>query len=412
MPATRSPAWTSQEIAILSDVYPREGLNAAADALADRSWHAIKQRAHKLGLRSPVLSDAPTAVLAGEQLEEAIRLREVEGWSLARIAAMIGGSEAGVCNAILIALCPRKGFTPAQRDDTGRLTPEGLERLRYMLRKGLKGVDIQLRLGVSAGRVALERRRYQAELKAGRKVPLPPPGAGEAYSGVKLARPQIQEVERLLREGFGAKKVTERTGVSNTSVGRIRNRLIKRLARKGEALTGCDRKGRRQGTLRESLAYIHPEQLAAFRDLLLAGVPVSSAAAETGIGGKSAHEAKHDFAAELATIGEVLPTPEWRSPEGKARARAARWLPKGKLRRFRQLIHEHGYAQARALLIGEIEAERLAVEEARRAERSRPKTFEEQLAMVARGEARLVANIPLRRPDYAGTLGGIATAAL
>ena len=46
-------------------------------------------------------------------------------------------------------------------------------------------------------------------------------------------------------QGLGSKKITERTGVSNTQVGRIRNRLIKRLGRKGECLPGCDRDGRR-----------------------------------------------------------------------------------------------------------------------------------------------------------------------
>lgn len=412
MPARKSPPWTPQETAILADIYPREGLTGAADALSDRTWHAIEQRAHKLGLKSPVVGDAPQPVLTGDRLERAILLREDEGWSFGRIAAEFGVSEAGACNAVLIALCPRKGFTPAPRDGTNRLLPEGLERLRYMLRKGLKGVDIQLRLGVSAGRVALERRRYVAELKAGSKVPLPPPGGGHAYSGVKLSRASKQEVERLLLDGLGAKKVTERTGVSNTSVGRIRNRLIKRLARKGEVLLGCDRQGRRRSAAAESNGYIHPEQRAAFRALLLDGVPVSSAAAETGIGGSSAHRIRHAFAAELAAEGQALPPPEWRSPEGKARARAARWLPKGQIHRFRALVVAHGLLEAKRLVLTEIAVEREAVEAARRIERARPKSFEEQLARVARGEVGLVAKIPLRRPDYAGTLGGVATGAL
>ncbi len=31
MPRSKAPAWTSQEIAILQDIYPREGMSGAPD---------------------------------------------------------------------------------------------------------------------------------------------------------------------------------------------------------------------------------------------------------------------------------------------------------------------------------------------------------------------------------------------
>ncbi len=412
MSARKAPRWTSQETAILQDVYPRQGINGACDALPDRSWHAIEQRAHKLGLRSPIVSAAPTTVLEGEQLEEAIRLREEHNWSFARIGAQFGVCEASACNAVLIALCPRKGFTPALRDAHGRLVPESLERLRYMLRKGLKGVEIQLRLGLSASRVALERKRYAAELKANRKAPLPPPGAGEAYSGVKLSREKKREVEQLLLDGFGAGKVSERTGVSHTSIGRIRNRLIKRLARKGETLPGCDRGGVRRSAAKESRAHIPAEQIARLRQLLLDRVPVVHAAKLAGIGSSSAYSLRDQLAAELAARGEQLPSPLRQGRRGHALSRSASWLPPGQIHRLRKLTIEHGLGEAERILRAEIAAAETAEQDARRAERKRPLTFEEQLARVARGEVRLVNKMVLRRPDPSITLGGIATGSL
>ncbi len=59
MARAKAPAWTSEEIAILDDMFPREGINGAADALPDRSWRAINVMASKRGLRSPVVGQAP-----------------------------------------------------------------------------------------------------------------------------------------------------------------------------------------------------------------------------------------------------------------------------------------------------------------------------------------------------------------
>jgi hypothetical protein len=404
MGRAKAPAWTSQEIAILHDVYPREGINGAADALPDRSWQAIFVMASKLGIRSQVVTDAPKPALAGADLEEAIQRREQEGWSFARIGAHFGVSESAACNAVLIALCPRKGFTPAQRDAKGRLTPEGLERLRTMLRKGMKAIDIQLRLGLSAGRIAEERRRYRKDLKARGKAPLPQPGGGEAYSGVKLTRAAKVEVEQLLLQGFGAKKVTERTGVSNTSVRRIRNRLIRRLRRKGETLPGCDRDGRRIGAAKASNHYIPAEAVKALRERILAREPVARAAADLGIGGSSAYKIRDALAAELRAQGKDLPPPVrlGNGKEARSRAASARWLPKGQIHRFRQLSIEHGHDTAKQMILDEIAAEKAA-------RAARKPTFEEQLAAVREGKATITTKFqPSRRaPD--GTLGGVAT---
>ncbi|BBC99123.1 hypothetical protein [Sphingobium sp. YG1] len=410
MPARRAPAWTSQEIAILRDVYPAEGINGAADALPDRSWHAIAVMASRLAIRSPVQTDAPKSALNGAELEEAIRLREQLGWSFARIGAQFGVSESAAGNAVLIALCPRKGYVPAQRDAKGRLTQEGLERLRLMLRQGLKAIDIQLQLGLSASRIAEERRRYRADLKARGKAPLPQPGNGLVYSGARLAKSMKAQVEDLLMQGFGAKIVTKRTGVSNTSVGRIRNRLVKRLRRKGEMLPGCDLYGRRVGAAKTSTHYIPPESVAALRARILAGEPVSRAAADLGIGGSSAFKIRDTLAAELQAQGRALPKPIrlGRGKQARDLAASARWLPDGQIHRFRQLQIEHGYAAAKQMILDEIAAAKAE----QVAQANRKLTFEEQLAAVRAGKASLTNTFKPSRvvPDV--TLGGVATGML
>lgn len=405
MARPKPPAWSPQELAILADVFPREGVNGAAGALPNRSWRAINVMASRLGLRSPVVGDAPKPMLQGAELEEAIRRREVEGWSFARIGATFGVAEASACNAVLIALCPRKGFTPAQRDGHGRLTPEGLERLRLMLRKGLKGVDIQLRLGLSASCIAEQRRRYRADLKVRGKAALPPPGAGEAYSGVKLSTAKKREVEALFMQGYGTAKISARTGVSKTSVTRIRTRLVKRLLRKGEALPGCDAKGVRRRQ-KDSARAIPAEAINAMRERLLAREPVRRAARDLGIGGSAAYRIRDALAAELAAAGGELPKPilPGKGHDGFVAVRRAEWLPAAKLQRYRDLTREHGLEHAKRLVLDEIAAEQ-------RARVARPMTFEEQLARVAAG-AKLAPVVKLRRPDPTMTLGGVSTGAL
>lgn len=398
MARSKPPAWTRQELAILRDVYPREGINGAVDALPDRSWTAICVMASKLQIRSPVVGKAPTPLLTGDRLEHAIMRRERDGWSFARIGEELGVCESSACNAVLIALCPRKGFTPAKRDATGRLLPEGMERLKLMLRKGMKAIDIQLQLGVSASCVAEQRRRYRADLKARGKAALPPPGGGIAYSGVKLTRAQKRDVEALLLEGFGSKLVSERTGVSNTSIGRIRNRLIRRLKRTGQCLPGCDLSGRRIKQ-KQSTRNIPEASVAAFRRRLLNREPVRRAGNAEGISLSKAYKLRDEFIAELTDRGEELPKPIL--PGRTAAGRHDPWLPPEMITRHRELVREVGTDEARARIKAELAAKR-------KADRERPKTFEEKLEMVRNG-ARLVASFTPRRADPTGTLGGIAT---
>lgn len=407
----KSPPWSTEEIAVLREFYPEGGINETADMLPERSWQAIYVMASKLGLRSTIVTAAPEPKLSGERLERAIRHREVDGWSFARIGAEFDISESAACNAVLIALCPRKGFTPAARDDKGRLLPEGLERLQLMLRKGAKGMDIQLQLGLSASRIAEERRRYSRSLKDRGKAALPPPGNGVQYSGVKLKRDRKQEVEALLLEGFGSLKICERTGISKTTIQRIRSRLVARLRRRGEVLPGCDRDGVRISAAKVSRHYIPEDARNELRCRLIAREPVIRAANELGIGGCSAYRIRDELAAEFAARGEQLPPPIrlGRSAEARALARKARWLPADQLQRYRNLTHEYGAAEARQIIESDIaEAKAQAKSEA---VRPRRRTFEEQLEAVKNGAGLVETFRPSRiLPD--ATLGGVATGML
>lgn len=401
MPAKKSPPWTPEERAILAELYPSEGLNGVTDALPERSWHAIQQMAHKMGLKTAIVGHAPKAKLQGERLAEAVRLREVENWSFARIGATLGVSEAGACNAVMIELCAKSGHRPAARDQFGRMLPAEIERLRLMLRKGLKGIDIQLRMGISAGRIAEERRRYNRELKANGKAPLQPPGAGAAYSGVKISKAKRAEVEALFQDGLGTAKISERSGVSKTSCTRIRNRLVRKLARKGRTLTGCDARGTRH-THAESARFITDSQREALRALLLDGWPCARAARYTVIGNSSAYRIRDALEAELAQAGKPPLQPRF---PGKARdglTVSPFWPPTGvkQIYAFRQMLATMSFDDAKA-----------EWRQARRAEATRPKTFEEQLAAVRAG-AKLVTREPIRKADPNYTLGGVATGAL
>jgi hypothetical protein len=352
-------------------------------------------------------------VLDGDRLEQAIALYE-GGESFMAIARQMGCSPCAATNAILMALCPRRGYRPATRDATGRLTAESKERLRYMLKKGLKAVDIQLRLGVSAACVAEVRRRYNRDLIERDKAPLPPPGAGEQYCGVRIPKPRRQSVEAGFRNGFGAHVVSRQTGVAVTTVKRIRRELVKRLARRGETLPGCDITGKRIAAPIASMHHIPEASVAAFRARILAGEPVKHAARAEGIGSCGAYRLRDALRDELAAEGRTLPQPIrlGRGAAQRARTAEAAWLPAARLQEFRALVHAHGQDEAKRLMLERIDAERREAAAAQAAERARPKSFEEQLARIARGEVGLVDKVPLRRPDYAGTLGGVATGAL
>lgn len=399
MPAHRNQRWSAAEVAILREHYPLDGIKAVTERLPHRSVYSIRVKLSNLGIKcEQPQQHAPRCVLSGGDLEEAIRLREQERWSFERIGARFGCSESAASNAVLNALCVRKGFTPAERDEFGRLTERGLERLRWMLKKGLKGVEIQLRLGVTASCVAEQRRRYNRELKANGKAPLPMPGAGERYSGVKLNKAQKLAVEELFLGGYGTLKASKLSGVSKTACTRIRNRLVARLRRKGECLPGCDLNGVRHQQ-RDHSRHITDEQKAKLRELLLARVPVRRSARICGIGGSSAYRIRDEIKAEL---GDAFPKPKLPGRVTRLRAEMlnAQAIPAEWMMRFRELVREHGEPMARVMLRAEM------------LEARRSRSFEEKLKLVAAGKASVVPVRRIKRADPEQTLGGIATGQL
>lgn len=403
MPAHKTPRWTASELAILRAHYPVSGLPGTQPFLPNRSWRSIYVQAHKLGLATSHRPPARLPALQGDNLEEAIRLRG-EGWSYGRIGAHFGCSEGGANNAVVRAVAERSGGKVARRDARGCLLPDEIERLRTLLKRGAKPCEIQRSMGISASRIAEERRRYNADLKARGKALLPPPGGGEAYPGAKLEPARRKEVERLFLDGIGTQKISEETGVSKTSCGRIRAKLVRRLKRKGECLPGCDLNGKRH-VIKDSARYIPEASKERLRELIMERVPVARAAKIAGIGSKSAYAIRDGLKAELEARGETLPAPilPGRVSTPFHVARRAEWLRQGDHTRFRILVREHGEQEARRILKAEYAAER------ERLRREDP--FAYQMERVRAG-VTVSAKVPVRRADPTGTLGGIASAAM
>jgi transposase len=338
--------------------------------------------------------------LHGETLERAVSLYEA-GTSMEAVARAVGMPCPTVQNGVMAALCVRRGHRPAERDGNGYLAPVGLERLREMLRKGMKGVEIQLRLGVSASTISNERRRYDADLKARGKRPLPRPGGGEMYCGARLSRDQVKEIESLLMTGRGSQQVAKRTGVSSTSVIRLRHKLVKRLARKGQALAGCDKGGKRVRLL--NLVHSVPDGAKEkLRDLILDRVPISRAAVMANVGTSFAYSMRDAIRAEFAERGEALPPPIklGRTKAREADFRAA-WLPKGRsnIVLHRQILSACGG--------DEQEARRRTIRAIAERDGHDP-VLAEQFDRLRRGGS-VVATLNPRRADHDFTLGGVAT---
>lgn len=408
---SRASTWTQTEIAWLRANYAHMGRRGCAEHLG-RTRAAVGVLASRLGLRTTVTNRSRRPSLCGDQLEEAIYLHEEGGWSFERLGQKFGYSEMAVANAVLIALCPRRGHRPAERNEYGRLMPAEIERMRLMLRKGLKAVEIQLRMGVSAACVAEQRRRYRDDLKARNKAPLPPPGNGERYSGVRVSKADRRRVEELLLQGYGGPRASRMTGVSKSVCTRIRAALVKRLARKGDCLPGCDINGRRHAQ-RAGARNIAPEQIAALKRLLLDGIPVRRAGNLTGIGHCSAYRLRDELNAERAEQGlPPLRRGVVNTTTGRKAAKSAQWLQgPADIVRLRQLILDLGYDAAVIAMKAEIRQREIDASAAREAERTRPKSFEEQLARVRAG-ARIEIRQPIRKADPAFTLGGVATGLL
>lgn len=409
--------WTDAEMAVMRRLYPDHGAKAVqaeirAQGWPDRSLQSIMVQAAKKGIACNIRAQAPTLRMSVREIAEAMRLHD-SGQSYCEIGRLLNYAPTTVSNAILIEEGKRRGFTFAERDGNGCLTDAGVKQVWGMIRSGTKGVDIQMRCGVSAACVAEQRRKYARWCKINRIVPPPPPGKGEAYAGAKIPREKVREVETLLMEGFGCKKINARSGVSITTISRIRAKLVRRLKRKGECLPGCDKSGTRRRQL-ESIRFIPDAARAEFRGLLMDRIPVKRAAVMVGMGLCSAYRERDALREELAARGEELPKPKLpgrvrgKLPELRA---LEEWMPEGPdgMYRYRALVHAHGAEAAKAMLKAE-KAEALA---ARIKARSQPKrlTFEEQLARVAGGTG-LVANFKPTRAAHDFTLGGVSSGAL
>jgi hypothetical protein len=331
--------------------------------------------------------------LHGPLLERAVHLFDADGLSMEAVAREVGMGAPTVQNAVYAALCVKRGYRPAERDENGYLTTVGRDRLRELLRKGMKHVDIQLRLAISASSVSNERRIYNADLKARGKRPLPLPNNGAAYSGLRITSGQRKEVEQHLL-----------TGISKTVCVRIRLKLVAKLKRKGEVLTGCDRNGKRVKLI-EQAARVPDADVERLKALILDRVPVKRAALMSNIGSCTAYRIRDQLREELAARGEVLPTCKklGRIEGPRADARAS-WLPAGR-RNFvlyrAKLIEADGNATlARKMTVQAI------------AERDGEDPYlAEQFDRMKRG-ASLVDRFDYRRSDPSVTLGGVSSGML
>jgi hypothetical protein len=300
----RAPAWTPAELEILRTVYVKQGLEAAHALLPGRNPQSIYVRACKLRLNTEH-RPCPEGKFR-KLVEPAMRLR-AQGWSYAAIGAELGVCEATATNACLLGACREAGNRPIECDHNWKITDVGRERIRMMFRKGMKHRDIQVRLGVAAATLTRERRLYEKELKDRRLAPLPPPGGGERYSGVRVPPETKRLVVDLYLQGYGTAKVSARSGVSKTHCLRARAKLIKRLKRKGECLPGCDSDGVRR-KMKDHLRAIPESSREELRRLLLAGEhSIVECGRRAAVGGCTAYKVFHQLEAEFAARGEVLP---------------------------------------------------------------------------------------------------------
>lgn len=409
--------WTRREDQILIDHFQRSGGRFCAEQLKGRTFDAVCQRAVKLGVNNNVAAGLRKSI-DGDNLARALEMRKA-GKSYRAIGEEFGCCESAAANALLAAQCIDAGFVPAKRDGTGGLIAKDVARLRKMLRAGMKGCDIQLQMAISASAICNHRRKYNKELKALGKRPLPPAGAGLAYSGRKLKPAQKAEVRKLLMEGFGVYKIEQRTGVSKSQALRIRARLVKTLRRKGQYLPGCDLSGKRLVT-KESVKDIPPVLIDEMRRRILAREPISRAAHEIGLGTCAGYRIRDQLKAEYQARGMTLPVPVRLGSSKLARELSAnaKWLPKDRIYEYRALLLDHDIAEAKRIMLERFRAE----DDARRIELGEPKkpitapapkrmTFEEQMAAIANG-AKLVPAWKPVKPDPQTGLGGIATAQL
>ncbi|RST30130.1 hypothetical protein HMF7854_04295 [Sphingomonas ginkgonis] len=392
--------WSEAELQVLRTVYVQRGLKAAAIELPARAERSIYIMASRMGLRTEH-RPCPRGKMRSSAAE-ALRLRR-QGFSYSAISRQLGMCEATATNAVLVAECLEAGHRPIERDHNRKILAAGRERLRLMLRKGFKHRDIQVRLGLAASSITRERRLYEQELRDRRLAPLPPAGGGERYSGAKISSADRKAVEQLYLEGFGAGKISDRTGVSRTHVLRIREKLVRRLGRKGEALPGCDADGRRI-VVRDHARAIPTDNLRRLRELLLAGEPVSRAARQAVVGSCRAYRVFHELKAELAARGEELQRKPWRGKRLQSQALIVAPALPGKrwgIDRYRVLIragrtHEDAVRQVKADWAAHVAA----------------LPFEERIHLQIKAGAKVSKVVRLAPVMPEWTFGGVATGAL
>jgi uncharacterized protein YerC len=408
----RRPAYTPREDVTLRKLFPSLGTAACAEKLKRRSPASIKQRAAILGLKPPPdqRHQGLKHSLSDGQADAAMAMHN-QGVSFAKIGAQFGICEATATNAVRRAECLHFGGTPAKRDSSGAILAKDIARLRQMLREGRKGCDIARALGISANSVSYHRHRYTAALKLdGSSALLPEPGQGAVYSGRKLSAETRREVTDLLLSGLGKARVARETGASPSQVTRIRGRLVKSLARKGQCLAGCAADGKRLVTLK-STCFITPELVTKFRAHLLARVPVRSAALMTAIGCSTAYRLRDALRAELEAEGKTLPEPILPGRQSPSARADTHWLPVGTIYQFRALLETTDFETARRQIL-EAQAppisQTLPCLTTPKAATPCRMSFEEQLVRIRNG-AQLVEVRPITRIMADITYGGVSS---
>ncbi|MEH3046143.1 hypothetical protein [Sphingomonas adhaesiva] len=235
MPRPKTPVWTPADEDALRHDYARAGIEAARQSQPHRSWHDLDRKVAQLGLAPPACGLATAPRLEGAMLDEAVRLHEA-GWGFAKIGRRLGFPDTTISNLVLIAMCERRGFTPAPRDDRGWLTPEGQEQLRSMIREGRATGDIQVRLGVNASAVSMYRRNLSKKVDTIDLTRADIPGrAAKGKRARRLRAAERAAIADMLRAGWADRHVVLTLNVPLRSVQVVR----KLLDDAGEMPTHC-----------------------------------------------------------------------------------------------------------------------------------------------------------------------------
>lgn len=402
---SREP-WARREEAVIAEFYHR-GVELVAERLPNRTVQAIRQRAKKIGLakaspqglRHPLADNDSSAALD----------RHDQGMSFEAIARTLNADCQAVTNSIMLALCIRAGNTPAKRDAAGGLVATEVVRIQQFIAAGMTGPEIQVQMGISASCVSHHRRR----MKLAGLCP-PPPGGGRRYSGSRIQEDVRLEIDRLLLEGYGTAKVAELVDVSTNVVKRARNVLIEKLRRRGECLAGCDANGRRI-KVKESKAFISEQDRVDLELLLLARVPVKTAARQVGMGVASASRIRDDLRIRLAEEGKDLPSPKLPGRPAPAApiARNTIWHRVDGTKPPKRVRRSPAPIATKSETHTPIDPQPLAASAPAKPLRQAPRrlTFEEQLARVAAG-AGIHTKFRPPAPALAMTLGGVGSSLL